>query len=1008
MFFRVEKVGRKRSAAQRGVSFAVFFLFFLVAAPLYASTEILSSILASDTSWTLAGSPYILPDHNTLQINNGVTLTIEPSVVVQFGYKSRIEGPGRVSAHGLPNQKITLTSIDETLGGGDGSLVDTGWTIEMGQPSGSVTNGPYEFEHVIIEHSNGVYFNRQPVTLRDITVLDSDIGLRFFLSEIDIDGLTISNVGSPIGSTGGSGSIKNATSTHSGALQQVLTLGGFNYSLSNISITNSGLQGALLLQSSTVEAENLNLSGGQGGGVLVQNNFGTGPATLHLASSTIEGFATDGIRVVASFLTITGSKIRNNSTGINLWDGNFGSVGETHVSGSSFSGNQFAVSSIAGGVVDMRGNYWGDPSGPFHPVFHPQGLGQAIFGGVLFDPWLLSDPFILPEKHIDPVIIIPGLLGSAEKNGIWLIDPIFHVYDNLIETLEANGYVLGVDLFTFPYDWRNSNVDTAILLGSKIASILSTCSCSKVDLVAHSMGGLVARQYIQSLSYDHDVDQLIFLGTPHLGSPKAYLTWEAGESVNELSERFIKTLLSREAKKAGYPSLFDYIHQRPIVSFQELLPITDYLLDKASTTLRTYPINYPRNIFLENLNNNISALLNSGVDITNIIGDIGTSTIFTIRVVPSVNLPFWQDGSPDRPSSDEGLELGSGDGTVSLQSSEFVGFDSVVLDKKHLDLPTDGEKIVYKNLSGKEPSTFVDKPRIYNFKILIIKILSPADIVVVAPDGKKVGKDFETGDEFNEIPDAFYSGYVTDDEYVTIPNPLDGEYQVVTEGTGSGGEYTIATGLISDDGTAEASFSGQTLPGLITPISIPIDTESDTISITPVDILPPDITIVSPEVRNYTRSEILPVKILFSDSGVGVATTSVAFNGKIIMASSTVDLFYEKLGTSTLSAFAEDFVGNGATSTVQIKIIATPQSLISDIGKSYALGWINDQKVKSRLTNEVKIMTVLVKRYGKIVQGIDKILGRAFLKQLANLHPKYINDQAYNLLVEDINWLINN
>ena len=345
---------------------------------------------------------------------------------------------------------------------------------------------------------------------------------------------------------------------------------------------------------------------------------------------------------------------------------------------------------------------------------------------------------------------------------------------------------------------------------------------------------------------------------------------------------------------------------------------------------------------------------------------------------------------------------------VFVPSWEEASFDSVVLDKKHLDLPTDGEKIVYKNLSGKEPSTFVDKPRIYNFKILIIKILSPADIVVVAPDGKKVGKDFETGDEFNEIPDAFYSGYVTDDEYVTIPNPLDGEYQVVTEGTGSGGEYTIATGLISDDGTAEASFSGQTLPGLITPISIPIDTESDTISITPVDILPPDITIVSPEVRNYTRSEILPVKILFSDSGVGVATTSVAFNGKIIMASSTVDLFYEKLGTSTLSAFAEDFVGNGATSTVQIKIIATPQSLISDIGKSYALGWINDQKVKSRLTNEVKIMTVLVKRYGKIVQGIDKILGRAFLKQLANLHPKYINDQAYNLLVEDINWLINN
>ncbi len=54
------------------------------------------------------------------------------------------------------------------------------------------------------------------------------------------------------------------------------------------------------------------------------------------------------------------------------------------------------------------------------------------------------------EAKLDPVVIIPGILGSSDKNGVWLIDPIFHTYDDLIETLKANGYTEGVDVFTLP------------------------------------------------------------------------------------------------------------------------------------------------------------------------------------------------------------------------------------------------------------------------------------------------------------------------------------------------------------------------------------------------------------------------------------------------------------------------------------------------------------------------------------------------------------------------------
>ncbi len=43
----------------------------------------------------------------------------------------------------------------------------------------------------------------------------------------------------------------------------------------------------------------------------------------------------------------------------------------------------------------------------------------------------------------------------------------------------------------------------------------------RIDLVAHSMGGLVARAYIQHLGGERRVDRLITLGTPHCGTHAA-------------------------------------------------------------------------------------------------------------------------------------------------------------------------------------------------------------------------------------------------------------------------------------------------------------------------------------------------------------------------------------------------------------------------------------------------------------------------------------------------------
>lgn len=58
-------------------------------------------------------------------------------------------------------------------------------------------------------------------------------------------------------------------------------------------------------------------------------------------------------------------------------------------------------------------------------------------------------------------------------------------------------------------------------LKSCIDALKAYTGCRKVRIVAYSAGGLAARVYLQGihpgLPYDHDVDRLITVGTPHLG-----------------------------------------------------------------------------------------------------------------------------------------------------------------------------------------------------------------------------------------------------------------------------------------------------------------------------------------------------------------------------------------------------------------------------------------------------------------------------------------------------------
>lgn len=85
------------------------------------------------------------------------------------------------------------------------------------------------------------------------------------------------------------------------------------------------------------------------------------------------------------------------------------------------------------------------------------------------------------------------------------------------------------NLFVFAYDWRKSNEKNAVALKDYVGCVQQFYSGTKVNILAHSMGGLLARRYILDNPGTHNVDKLITIASPWLGAPKGIHVLETGK-----------------------------------------------------------------------------------------------------------------------------------------------------------------------------------------------------------------------------------------------------------------------------------------------------------------------------------------------------------------------------------------------------------------------------------------------------------------------------------------------
>ena len=151
-------------------------------------------------------------------------------------------------------------------------------------------------------------------------------------------------------------------------------------------------------------------------------------------------------------------------------------------------------------------------------VFVPGMMGSELWLGservwpnvktIFTNPEIFTYPSKVPLEPrgiLDELVIVPNLIKLDQYNRLG---------DYLVEELS---YHRGVDFFEFPYDWRQDVRISARQLGDLVESLPAG---QPVTIIAHSLGTMVSRYYIERLGGSARVERAILMGGPHLGTPK--------------------------------------------------------------------------------------------------------------------------------------------------------------------------------------------------------------------------------------------------------------------------------------------------------------------------------------------------------------------------------------------------------------------------------------------------------------------------------------------------------
>lgn len=407
----------------------------------------------------------------------------------------------------------------------------------------------------------------------------------------------------------------------------------------------------------------------------------------------------------------------------------------------------------------------------------------------------------LPHPPGDPLFTFPvdiiRRFGVGERE-------FFDYSQALITHLESLGYRENVDLFVFPYDWRLDVSDIATQLRDKIAIATTTSGVDKVNVIAHSMGGLVVKEYIKQFG-GTAVDKLILVGVPHLGAPKAYKVLTFADpilplslilnqfAVRDAAQNFpaVYQLLPGQSYFVTDPNNPDFFFYRYYVNDTTDVDQNGIRGELDFDQTRQLMINQGRNAQLFPLADAVHSSLDNwrgsdfGVQTFNIVGcESATLGQFILQ-----NPLFGFIGKKFRPIYIDG------DKTVPLRSAESVGSDRIFYYKtlsapqevEHARLLTApgmpeliGDILTTGNLTL--PSYVTTRRSECSLSGFMIGDDIPVELHIYDSQGRHAGP-LPNGDLEIGIPGAQYDRF-EDEKYAFLP--MGDTYRIVFQGTQAG------------------------------------------------------------------------------------------------------------------------------------------------------------------------------------------------------------------------------
>lgn len=132
------------------------------------------------------------------------------------------------------------------------------------------------------------------------------------------------------------------------------------------------------------------------------------------------------------------------------------------------------------------------------------------------------------SKEKLPVLVVPGYA-----------EPSWYFMYGIYKMLQKNDYpVFKISLFPNIGDIRES----AVQVKNLVDEILTKTGDRQINLVVHSMGGLISRYYIQNLGGIKKVKNLVTIATPHYGTYTSYLGIGMGTRQMEPGSTFLNEL----------------------------------------------------------------------------------------------------------------------------------------------------------------------------------------------------------------------------------------------------------------------------------------------------------------------------------------------------------------------------------------------------------------------------------------------------------------------------------